>query len=201
MYAFIFMGRSGCGKGTQVSLLQTFLATKDKTPILHIESGPMFRDFILGEKYTNKHSREIYDNDDLQPSFLGCFMWTKSLLENATGNEHIIFDGVARTLVEAKVLETAFEFYGITKTFVINLEVSREWSERRLLARGRADDSSLEKIDKRLNWFEEDTMKAISYYEESPDYEYIAINGEQTVEKVHKDIAGFLTSKLNVSSK
>src|SRR3989344_4491684 len=108
MYAFIFMGRSGCGKGTQVSLLKTYLASVDNTSVLHVESGPRFRDFILGEKFTNKRSREIYDNDDLQPSFLGCFMWSNVLLENATGNEHIIFDGVARTLVEAKVLETAF---------------------------------------------------------------------------------------------
>ena len=190
------MGRSGCGKGTQVALLQTFLSSKDKTPILHVESGPMFRDFIFGEEFTNKRSREIYDSDDLQPSFLGCFMWSKALVDKATGGQHIIFDGAARTLVEAKVLETVFEFYGITKSFVINLEVSRDWSEKRLLARGRADDASLEKIDKRLNWFEEDTLKAIDYYEKSSDYEYVKIDGEQAIEKVHESITAFVESIL-----
>ena len=47
LQTFIFIGRSGCGKGTQVALLQKYIKTQDyKRPILYIETGERFRQFI-----------------------------------------------------------------------------------------------------------------------------------------------------------
>jgi adenylate kinase len=196
-YSFVLMGRSGCGKGTQVALLKKYLESIDPTPILHIETGPMFRDFILGSNFSNVRSRELYDNDDLQPSFLGCYMWSKAVIDSVTGKEHLIFDGVARTIEEAHTLGTALSFYKLDKNFVIELNVSRTWSEKHLLSRGRADDASIERIDKRLNWFEKDTVKAIDYYKNSGEYSFVTVNGEQPVEKVHEDILSFIAPLLS----
>jgi adenylate kinase family enzyme len=70
----------------------------------------------------------------------------------------------------------------------VHLNVSRKWSDDRLLARGREDDRTLAKINKRLDWFEKDTMPAIEYFRESRFYKFIEVNGEQPIEKVHADI-------------
>ena len=48
---FVFIGRSGCGKGTQAKLLQDVL--KEKNPdqeIFYIETGANFRKFLGEEK-------------------------------------------------------------------------------------------------------------------------------------------------------
>jgi adenylate kinase family enzyme len=51
------------------------------------------------------------------------------------------------------------------------------------------DDKTIEKIDKRLNWFDQDTWPAIEYFKTNPLYRFIEVNGEQSIEEVHADIA------------
>ena len=54
---FIFIGRSGCGKGTQAELLQKRVKEKDQSSeIFYLETGAYFREFLRGEKYSNKLS-------------------------------------------------------------------------------------------------------------------------------------------------
>jgi len=186
----IFIGRSGCGKGTQAKLFKDWLYKNDteKKQILYVETGDKFRQFILGESFSSRLTKENYDADKRQPDFLACLMWGNMLLEELEENMHVVFDGAPRSLPEANLVTTAFEFYKREKPVVIHLDVSREWSEERLLTRGRADDKSLAKIIKRLNWFDSEVMPAIEYFKTTPMYRYIQINGEQPIEKVHEDI-------------
>lgn len=185
---FIFIGRSGCGKGTQGKLIELYLKQSDPgKKIYYHESGARFREFITGRNYSNLLSREIYERDDRQPDFLAIWIWGNLFIENLTGDEHLIIDGAPRSLPEAQVLSTALDFYG-RKAYVIHLNVSRSWSERHLLDRGRADDTNIKKIDKRLNWFDRDVLPAIEYFENHPDYKYVEVNGEQPIESVHAEI-------------
>jgi adenylate kinase family enzyme len=80
------------------------------------------------------------------------------------------------------------KFYKREKPTVIYINVSRKWSEERLLSRGRSDDRSLSGITKRLNWFEEDTLPAIEYFRTNLLYRFIEVDGEQSIEKVYADI-------------
>ena len=185
---FIFIGRSGCGKGTQVELLKKVLAEKVPTgEILYLETGANFRDFIKGEKYSNKLSNEIYVSGDRQPDFLAVWMWSHVILDKFKGNEHVLLDGICRSLPETMSFTTALNFYN-RKAQVIFINVSREWSKERLLTRGRADDKSLEEINKRLDWFDKDTYPAIEYFNMHERYTLHDINGEQSIEDVHKEI-------------
>jgi adenylate kinase family enzyme len=186
-HAFIFIGRSGCGKGTQVKLLKSILEEKTPLSVEYIETGDMFRSFIKGDTYSSKLSYAVYEKDERQPDFLACHMWSKALLEDMKGDSHVIFDGVSRSVPEAQLLNTALTFYGFEKVHVIHLDVSREWSEKHLLARGRSDDASMDRITKRLNWFETDVVPAIEYYRHS-DQHFISVQGEQSIESVHQDI-------------
>lgn len=186
---FVFIGRSGCGKGTQAALLQAELEKRDPGKKIHyIETGANFRQFIKGEKYSNKLADEIYKKGNRQPDFLAIWMWAHIILDKLEGPEHIVFDGTPRSLPEAEALTTAMSFYGRTEVHVINLDVSREWSRDRLMSRGRFDDKDEEEIKKRLDWFEKDTYPAIAYFGSHPPYRLHTIHAERPITEVHADI-------------
>jgi adenylate kinase len=195
--AFIFTGRSGSGKGTQADLLQKFIAEKDATPILYVETGESFRQFIKKENYTSKLSKEVLETDRLQPSFLASYMWIEEVIKRFTGKEHLMFDGTPRSVDEAQILNGAFQFYKIEKPIIIHLNVSRDWSKRHLLSRGRSDDY-LSGVEKRLDWFDSDVLPAIKYFHEHANYVFLEINGEQPVEKVHADVVAALEGAKEV---
>ena len=189
---FIFIGNSGCGKGTQTEFLKKYLTEKDenKFPVLHLETGALFREFIKGNSYSEQLSRDIYATAMPQPDFLAVWSVSYFLIKNLTGKEHLITDGMSRSLIEAECIDTALDFYG-RKTNVIFLNVSREWSRKHLTARGRSDDTA-EGIENRLNWFETDVVPAIEYYRNNPKYNFVEVNGEQGKERVHEDIVSKL---------
>lgn len=184
---FVFIGRSGCGKGTQAELLQKILSKKDPTgEILYLETGQNFRKFIAGDKYSNKLAQVISKTGARQPDFLAVWMWSHILLDNLKGNEYMIFDGITRSLPEAMTFTTAMEFYN-RKPYIVYVNVSRSWAEEKLLARKRADDNKTE-IEKRLDWFDKDVLPAIEYFNVHDRYTLLDINGEQSIEDVHKEI-------------
>ncbi|MEK7501764.1 MAG: nucleoside monophosphate kinase [Patescibacteria group bacterium] len=185
---FIFIGRSGCGKGTQVELLTKVLKEKESSiDVLYIQTGQEFREFIKGNTLTQKKAKEIYDVGGLMPEFLAVNMWVKPLVEKYKGNQHIIFDGTPRKLHEAGVLDSIFGYYSFGKPWVINIEISAEEALKRLLLRKRLDDSE-DDIKKRLGWYETDVAPTIEYYCDNPRYNFLEINGERTIEDIHDDI-------------
>src|SRR3990167_5539535 len=190
LHTIIFIGRSGCGKGTQAEYLKNRIHKLDdsKRQILYVETGAHFRNFVRRDSYTSGLSKELYDTDERQPDFLACYMWSNMLLEELDENMHLIFDGAPRALDEAEILTSALKFYKREMPVVIHIDVSRKWSEERLLARGRKDDLNLGKIDKRLDWFDKDVMPAVEYFKNNPYYRLLDVNGEQTIGQVHADI-------------
>ncbi len=185
---FIFIGRSGCGKGTQAKLVQEYLKNTDpKRYVLYVQTGAEFREFIKGESTTQKLSKTIYDKGGFQPEFLAIFMWTNILVNKYTANEHIIMDGCPRKYHEAGVLDSIISFYKMQKPHVIYIDISKEEAMKRLLARKRLDDVP-EEIEARLGWFEVEVIPTLDFFKNNPDYHYLVINGEQSPEKVHEEI-------------
>ena len=186
---FIFIGRSGCGKGTQADFLQKYLKTQDPgCEIFYLETGSRFRDFIKGDSLSSKLSLDISHRGDRQPDFLAVWMWAHLFVENLKGNEHVIIDGTPRSINEANALDSAVKFYNRQPAKVIYLNVSRAWAEKRLSGRGRTDDRSLLEVKKRLDWFETDVLPAVSHLQEHPEYRFLDINGEQPIEEIHHEI-------------
>ena len=187
-FTFIFIGRSGCGKGTQAGLLQEELKAKyGDNPIFYLETGQRFRDFIQQDNYSSSISKKIYESIEPQPSFLAIWMWSHLLVDNLKGNEHLVIDGTPRSYSDALVLTSAMKFYG-RKAHVIYLNVSRKWSEDRLMGRGRADDVKPEDIKKRMDWFDKDVMPAVEYFKYNSDFKFIDINGERTIDEIHTEL-------------
>ena len=187
---FIFYGRSGCGKGTQADLLIKYLAEKEPNRrTLYLETGKLLREFALESGFTNELVKQVLDRGGLLPEFMPIFVWSKFLADKVHGDEHLVFDGVCRRAHEAPILDSALKFYKRNRPFVILIEVSKEWARARLLSRGRNDDDPAE-IERRLAWYEKDVLPTLKFFENSPDYKFLRINGEQIIEKVHQDIVG-----------
>lgn len=194
--AFIFIGRSGCGKGTQVELFKQKLSEiySDKKT-LHVETGVLFRQFLKVESYIQKLTKEIVETGGLMPEVMAVAMWSRYLLDNFTGQENLLFDGCPRKVQEAKYLDSALKFFKISKPVVIYMNVSREWATNRLTARGRKDDSP-EGINSRMNWFDTDVLPVIEFYRNNNSYDFVEANGEQSIEEVQKEIISKLGLNL-----
>ncbi len=186
--AFIFMGRSGSGKGTQAQLLMKLLKERDSQHnILYLQTGQEFREFITGTSDTQKMSGQLMKIGKLQPEFLTVHMWAHILIEKYKTGDHIVCDGVARKYIEANALDSAFDFYGFKNPQVIYLAVDESEVYTRLSKRSRLDDAK-DDIGRRMKWFEEDVMNAIEFYRKNPTYSFHEINGQQPIEAVHADI-------------
>lgn len=184
----VFIGRSGCGKGTQAKLIIDYIKSKDKErKLYYLESGEEFRKLIFGDSYTSRLSRKIYEAGGLQPEFLAVWVWSHLFIENVSGDEHLIIDGTPRKQREAYVLDSAFTFYKREEPQIIYLNVSREWSTIRLTNRGRSDDNPGD-IDARMNWFDSEVLPAVNFFKDHIYYKVHEINGEQTIEEVHEEI-------------
>lgn len=187
-HTFIFIGRSGCGKGTQANLIREYLKKIDpKREILYIQTGQELREFIKGNNTTERLCKEIYDKGGLQPEFLAVYMWTNVLVNRYTAGEHIVMDGMPRKYHEAGVLDSVWSFYKVEHPHVIYIDISYEESKRRLLSRGRFDDTE-KRIEERLRWFDDEVVPTLDFFKNNPDYHYICVNGERSPGEVHADI-------------
>lgn len=189
---FIFFGRAGSGKGTQADLIMKLLKEKDPTKkCLYLETGQKLREFIERDNHSAHLTKEVLETGGLMPPFMPIWLWTTFLVDNFTGNEHLIFDGLCRRRYESPILDTALKFYKRNEVVVVIIDTSNEWSIQRAIARGRSDDD-LPEIKKRLAWFDEEVVHAMQYFIDDPFYKIIRVNGEQTIERVHEDIVSKL---------
>src|SRR3989339_1313419 len=185
---FLLMGRSGCGKGTQAKLLIKYLRDNNLGETLYVYTGEKLRNFAEKEETLAARMSKIKMKDgNLLPSFLAVWLWSGALIEGVKENNNVIMDGSPRTLLEAMMVDDAMEFYSRSNVVPIFLETSEEWSTQRLLGRGRSDDS-LKSIKKRMAYFEKSVAPIIDYYEKESKYKLIKVNGEQSVEDVHREI-------------
>ena len=162
-----------------------------ETLIFYMQTGQYFREFIKQDTLAARIAREEIDRGERAPDFLAMHLWSDVFVKNITGNEHLILDGSPRSLNEAQNLDIAMKFFKREQPVVVYIKVSPEWSINHLLLRatkeGRVDDS-IEGIKKRVAWFEQDVLPAINYYRRDRDYDFIEIDGERSIEEVHRDI-------------
>jgi adenylate kinase len=192
--AYIFIGRSGCGKGTQVELFKKILKEKRGNTILHVETGAFLREFIKGDSYVQKMTAEILKTGGLVVEPILVALWGDYLMKNYSGKEDMVFDGAPRKLQEALLLDSMLNFLGIKKYKVIHINTSIKWCTDRLLARGRGDDTK-EGIAKRMEWYDTEVMKSVKFFETNKNCEFINVNGEQTIEQVYSELINKVFNK------
>lgn len=180
------MGNSGSGKGTQAKKLDELLREKGENNFV-LEVGPGFRDFQQRTSETAKLSIEVNKKGELQPEFLAIYIWADLFVKYFSKDKNIIIDGSPRRFREAKVLDNALRFYEVENPTVIYLNISRQEAKKRMESRGRADDDE-KRIEGRLDWFESDVMRSINFFKENEYYDFVEVDGEQTIDKIFEEI-------------
>jgi adenylate kinase family enzyme len=69
----IFIGNSGCGKGTQANLIEKKFKDNGEK-VFHLETGNEFRDLLNMTTYTAELARGVSERGELQPEFLAVKM-------------------------------------------------------------------------------------------------------------------------------
>lgn len=192
-HTLIFLGPSGCGKGTQVELVKKYLSEKDsETPIAHLVMGDLFRAMWKKEGYSFDLSKEIMIEGGLQPSFMQVKLWSQFFVDNVHGNEHIIIDGSPRRVTDAELMESAFDFYGREKPTLVFINCDIAESKERIIKRaekeGRREDLKEETIDSRMEWYKEHVVPSIDFFRNKDKYNFAEIDGNGTIEEVFAEI-------------
>lgn len=118
----IFIGRSGCGKSTQSEAIhKLFLENPDfkDAGVFYLQTGDAFREFTKQSGYTNELAKKHSENGRRQPDFLAVWMWTHLFVTELKKGQNVILDGTPRSIIEAGVIDTSFDFYSFTKPFIV----------------------------------------------------------------------------------
>lgn len=189
--ALVVLGRSGSGKGTQARFL---LARLKKRGVFHMETGRFLRAALERDNSTTGMARlNIMKKGGIFPHWFAAFTWLKELIEGGHADEYLVFDGAARRMFEAKLLDEVMRWHGRSLPICIYVDVNRREAMRRLLARGRADDKR-ETIKNRLDYFPREVMPVIRYY--SRHGRMIRVDGSLAPEEVFSQIDAALAEKL-----
>lgn len=192
-YTFIFVGRSGSGKGTQIKLLQEYIEKNVGGNNVSFDMGATFRKFFSEDGFFPNKVKESINSGKFQPDFITDGLFVSNAMKIVDGTSHLFFDGYPRTVGQLKVMKELLAFANYENPIVINLNVSRENIKNRLISRGRADDSE-SAIDSRLNEFDRTVVPMLEVIKSDGDMTYMEIDGEPTIEEIHKDII----SKLGI---
>lgn len=187
-YTFVFFGIVGSGKGTQIELLQKYIKEKDSNAKIAVAyPGSEFRKLIGGGSYTGKLVQTTLDQGWLQPNFLTISLFTNILVSSLEEDTHLMVDGFPRTVTQSEVLEAAMDFYNRKDIKIIYIKVEKEEAVKRMKLRGRTDDTD-EGIAKRIDEYVNNVVPAMYYFKDKSGYTIYTINGEQSVEDVHKEL-------------
>lgn len=184
----LFFGTQGAGKGTQVKMLMEFLKQREPDRgIIHIDMGSELRALRDGGSYAGKLTGATIDAGHRMPDFMPIYLQTKKLVENLkNGDEHVIADGLARGADQTRGFDDAMKYFGRDDFQVVSLELSEESAVKRLLARGRNDDTE-EGIRNRLSWYKSDVLPQLELLRERGRPIHV-IDGEPDMETIHKNI-------------
>jgi len=174
-----FIGKPGCGKGTQAKLLT------EKTGWPVFASGKLFRE--ISEEDTPVGHKVKTENDAgmLQPHWFAMYLYLRALF-SIGDNSSAIFDGFNRKVPEAELVLDSLKWLGRPFS-IFNIQVSDKMVRERLAKRketeGRVDDTA---VDERLKEYREYTEPAIEVFRK--DGVLIDVDGEQAPEKIAEDI-------------
>jgi adenylate kinase len=151
----LFIGPPGAGKGTQAELVAKRLG------VPHVSTGEMFREHVSGSTDLGKRVKVILDEGGYVPDDITVAMLKERIAE-PDAEAGFILDGFPRTGPQADALDELLGEQGLDR--VVLFEVDEDGLVKRLLARGRADDTD-ETIRNRFKIYNEQTRPLVEMYE------------------------------------
>lgn len=197
------------GKGTQAAILA------EKTGLVHITTGELFREAIRQETELGKQAKVYYDRGQLVPDHLTIAMLLERLSQGDCAGGCIL-DGFPRTLEQATALDEALAREGRAIDKVVYIQAPQDELLSRLSGRwncrqcgsvyherfqppreaGRCDqcggelyqreDDKPETARRRLEVYAQQTAPLIDYYRERG--KLVEIDGHKSVEEVAENL-------------
>ena len=183
----MFFGIVGSGKGTQVKLLTDFLKSKDGKETVYGGTGEGFRTLVESGKYSADLLREKMNKGELIDDFFANAIIANILSEQISPEKNLILDGYPRTEEQSKTCRAMMKFFKRENIKIIYIQLSEVEAMKRNLLRGRSDDTEAG-LRKRFDEYVNNVIPAMNYFKGEPGYTIYTINGEQSIEDVHKDI-------------
>ena len=178
---FVLLGSSGSGKGTQAKLLVERFGN-----LHHISTGDLFRNLAAANTFVSERVAGILREGGFPPDDLAEALLINAISFRVRGGEGFVLDGFPRTKPQVGVLDRFLNFLNVKDdTFFVLIDVSRPEAFKRMLERGRSDDSG-DSINSRLDLFEKEVMPVVKRYKR--ENRLILVNGEQNALDVHRGI-------------
>src|SRR3989344_6470315 len=166
---FVFLGPQGSGKSTQAELFA------QKLSIPYFEVGQILREKSQESDEVAIEIKKALDQGHLVPDEI-----TNSIVKEKTSNAKggYVLDGYPRNSIQFAELDP-----DITKAFYV--KVSDEESIKRLVKRGRSDDTE-QVLSKRLEIYHGETEPLLNDFKSKGIL--VEINGEKPIEEIHQEI-------------
>jgi len=174
----IVMGVAGAGKSVQGRWLA------DEVGLPWLSTGEFLRMLVTGIRRKEMLEGKLLDDSEM-------IELADKIFHMIDTKEEFILDGFPRTQKQAEWLLAQHNAGLIKISRVLHIEASEEVVSKRLLDRGRKDDTS-EAIAERFREYRSITMPIINDFE-SKGVPVYHVNGEGTPEKVHQQIAQYVS--------
>lgn len=152
----VFLGPPGAGKGTQAELLSESIG------IPHISTGDLFRANISQGTPIGLEAKKYLDAGNLVPSQITVDM-VRARVAEPDAAKGFILDGFPRSTEQADALTGILSDLDTKLDAVLSFSVDEDVVVKRMLARGRADDTE-EVIRNRMHVYEKETSPLREYY-------------------------------------
>ena len=153
----VILGRQGSGKGTQSTRIA------ERYGCIHVSTGDVLRAAVAEGTELGKQAAEVMDAGGLVGDDIMNGIVRDRLAKDDIMTGGVLLDGFPRTADQADALEAILADLGQQLTVAINLDVPVEEVTKRMMARGRSDDTE-EAIARRLALYEEQTAPLLDWF-------------------------------------
>jgi adenylate kinase len=181
----LLVGPPGAGKGTQAVRLA------ERLDVPHISSGDLFRANLQpgAETPIGLEAKRYIDAGDLVPDSVTIAMMRARLAED-DAVKGFVLDGFPRNLSQASSLDQLLAERGEDIDTVVELKVPEDELVRRLLGRGRTDDTE-DVIRRRQQVYRDETAPLLEHYRDR----LVTINAVGAVEEITDRVSDALRER------
>jgi adenylate kinase len=152
----VLVGPPGAGKGTQAVRLA------ERLDVPHISTGDLFRANLKDETDLGREAKRYMDAGDLVPDEVTVAM-VRERLTHDDAAKGFILDGFPRTRSQARSLGELLAERGEDLDAVVEFQVPEDELVRRLMGRGRDDDTE-DVIRRRQQVYRSETAPLLDHY-------------------------------------
>ena len=175
MLNIVLFGPPGAGKGTQSEKVLK------KYNLVHLSTGDLFRLHLNNETALGLEAKKYMNKGDLVPDEIVIGM-VEDKINKSSNVIGFVFDGFPRTINQAIALDNMLEKKNIPIKQMIALKVDEKELIKRIQNRaktsGREDDKSINKINNRIQVYNQETKPVADYYKKHDKYSEVDGIGE-----------------------